>query len=85
MAMRRGSWIYPRPVHARFVVEKVALGQVLLRVFRVFLVSIIHLCSVLIFILILLDEAWGILQKACSFGMREHWIEKYLHLLALKD
>jgi len=37
----RGDWFNPTPVHVGFMVDKVTFGEVFLRIFRLYLVSIV--------------------------------------------
>jgi hypothetical protein len=75
----------PRSVHVRFVVDKVALGQVFFRVLRFFPCVSFHQCSILtIYTLLLLGqtgEAWKASKKQCSFGNRGPLDRKEVSLL----
>jgi hypothetical protein len=65
----------PRPVHVRFVVGKVALGQVFLQVYGFPLSVSFHHCSIHIFILISQGEAgesWEPSNKAIKKHASEH-------------
>jgi hypothetical protein len=68
-------------VLVRFVVDKVALGQVSLPVLQFPLSVSFHQCSILIVIYMLLlpegqrVEDWNPPKKQCSFKIVEHWLE----------
>ena len=69
--------LHPTPVSVRFVVNKVAMGQALLRVLRFLLSVSLRLCSMLIFIFKFTlnrrinDRRQGILQKKNSLRTSE--------------
>jgi len=62
--------------HTRFVVAKVALGQIFLRIIRYFLSISLHVCSILIIIHMFLlserqtGEHWDTSEKQRPFGNR---------------
>jgi hypothetical protein len=66
----------PRSVHATFVVDKVALGQVFLRVLR-FILFFIHM-----FVLAegQTGEAWEPSESNALTEIGENWVEKYFHV-----
>ena len=74
----------PRPVSARVVVEKVALGQGFLRTLRFSLISIIpRMLHIHLHLHVALPEgqtgeAWEPLKSNALSEIREQWIEKYL-------
>jgi hypothetical protein len=60
---QHGPVFDPMSVQVIFVVDKMALGQVFLPVLRFPLSVRFRQCSVLIFVLLLLDEAWETSNK----------------------
>ena len=76
----------PWPVCVRSVVERLALGQVSIRVLRFPPASIIDQCSVFIFIHVLLlpegqtCEARETSEQECWAEVGKKWIEKYFDL-----
>jgi len=84
----RRTALYPRPVHVRFVVHKVALGQVCLPVLLFSPVSIIppvlhtHLPSTCCSYQKDKREKPGNLPRSNDLSENgKHWIEKYFHLV----
>jgi hypothetical protein len=77
----------PGLVHVRFVVDKVTLGHVFLRLLRFSPVSIIPplLRTLFIYTLLLSEgqtgEAWERSEKQSYSEIGEHWIEKKFHFL----
>jgi hypothetical protein len=79
----------PMSGHVRFVRDRVALGQVLLRVLRFPPVSTLHKCPTLIFIYCCSYQKnkrakAGNLPKLSALSeIGEHWIEKYFQFICL--
>jgi hypothetical protein len=75
--------------YTRFVVAKVALGQIFLRIIRYFLSISFHVCSILIIIYIFLlperktGEPWETSKKQRYFGKRGKLNRKVLSFFSL--
>lgn len=70
----------PRPFHVRFVVDKVALGRVFLRV-----PHFPPLCIIPSYMLFIQEGQmvrwWEPSKSNAVMEIGEHWVEKYIHLL----
>lgn len=74
-----------RPVHVRFMMDKVALAEIFIWVLRLFQSSLPPYCTLIFFYMLLLQgrqtsKTWEPSERNALSEIGKHWIENYFHL-----